>query len=181
VKREDITTKKKTELLKVVNEELASSKEYGIFPIKRIPRTADFVMVYQEMFKRILKGEISLSAIKLFGYMISVMEFQNFIGIDLLTISEDIKMPLPTVKKAMHDLKELGIMISTKDNLDTRRNIYRLNPIVAWKGKVVNRVKQMKDNPAQLPLFANTEPNTEPPKKIQLQPNTEFHKQLSET
>ena len=53
-------------------------------------------------------------------------------------------MPLRTVSQAMKDLKDCGILITIKDNFDKRRNVYRLNPIIAWKGKVRNRIKTMK-------------------------------------
>jgi len=119
----------------------------------KIPVTPDFVMVYQEVGKKILEGNIALSSSKVFFYLIMNIDFQNFIGIDLKSISENIKMPLPTVKKAMRELKEAGILLSVKDNFDARRNVYRLNPLTAWKGKVRNRIKQMKEDPAQLAIW----------------------------
>lgn len=120
---------------------------------RKIAKTPDFVMIYQEIGKKVLEGTISLSTSKVFFYLVMNIDFENFIGIDLKSISENIKMPLPTVKKTMRELKEIGILISIKDNFDTRRNIYRLNPVVAWKGKVNNRTKAIKENPAQVKMF----------------------------
>jgi len=119
----------------------------------KIPATPDFVMVYQEVGRKILEGNMALSTSKVFFYLVVNIDFQNFIGIDLKSISENISMPLPTVKKAMKELKDAGILLSVKDNFDARRNIYRLNPLTAWKGKVRNRIKHMKENPAQITLF----------------------------
>jgi DNA-binding Lrp family transcriptional regulator len=81
------------------------------------------------------------------------MSFENFIGIDQKSLSDNINMPLPTVKKAMRELKESGMLLSIKNNMDTRRNDYRLNPIIGWKGKVTNRVKMLKENPNQIKMF----------------------------
>lgn len=120
---------------------------------RKIAKTPDFVMIYQEIGKKVLEGTISLSTSKVFFYLVMNIDFENFIGIDLKSISENIKMPLPTVKKTMRELKEIGILLSIKDNFDTRRNIYRLNPVVAWKGKVNNRTKAIKENPNQVKLF----------------------------
>ena len=119
----------------------------------KIPRGPDFVMIYQEVGKQILEGNMCLSTSKVFFYLIMNINFENFIGIDLKSISENITMPLPTVKKAMKELKDAGMLISIKDNFDTRRNIYRLNPIVGWKGKQINRIKTMKQNPSQTTLW----------------------------
>lgn len=119
----------------------------------KIPRGPDFIMVYQEVGRQILEGNMCLSTSKVFFYLIMNITFENFIGIDLKTISEKINMPLPTVKKAMKELKDAGMLMSIKDNFDTRRNIYRLNPIVGWKGKQTNRIKTIKQNQNQTLLF----------------------------
>lgn len=121
--------------------------------MKKKIKSEDFIMIYTAIGKKILEGEISLSAIKLFYYMANNMQFENFIGIDLKTISENIKMPLATVKVAMKDIKDMGLIIAIKDNFDNRRNIYRMNPVVAWKGKVKNKKKIAQINPAQTILF----------------------------
>jgi DNA-binding MarR family transcriptional regulator len=128
---------------------------------RKIAKTPDFVMIYQEIGKKVLEGTISLSTSKVFFYLVMNIDFENFIGIDLKSISENIKMPLPTVKKTMRELKEIGILISIKDNFDTRRNIYRLNPVVAWKGKVNNRTKAIKENPNQVKMFPDEDATKE--------------------
>lgn len=137
----------------VVKSEFGAETSVSIYVKGKIPKTPDFVMVYQEVGKRILEGEISLSTCKVFFYMVMNMSFENFIGIDLKTISEKIGMPLPTVKKAMGELKGFGMILSIKDNFDSRRNVYRLNPAIAWKGKVRNKIKAHKENPAQFKIF----------------------------
>lgn len=119
----------------------------------KIPRGPDFVMIYQEIGKQILEGNMCLSTSKVFFYLIMNINFENFIGIDLKSISENIAMPLPTIKKAMKELKSAGMIISIKDNFDARRNIYKLNPLVGWKGKQINRIKIIKQNPDQTMLW----------------------------
>lgn len=122
----------------------------AVYNRRRIPKTEDYVMVYQTMAKKVLEGNLCLSTCKVMFYLIANMSFENFIGIHLQTISENINMPLPTVKKAMRELKELGILQSIKDSLDRRHNVYRINPLAAWKGKVKNRQKSIKEDPDQL-------------------------------
>lgn len=141
------------EIRKITGEETS----VNVFVKKKTPKTEDFVMIYQEVGKCLLDDKISSSTLKVFYFFMMNLEFENFIGIDLLTISEKIKMPLPTVKLAMKELKENNFITSIKDNFDRRRNIYRLNPLIAWKGKVKNRQKAIKDNPDQIKLFENRE------------------------
>ena len=140
----EINRLKQENISGAVKKELGEDTAVNFFVTRKIPKTADFVMVYQETMKKILEGEISLSTVKVFAYMMMNMSFENFIGIDLKSISDKIRMPLPTVKKAMSELKESGMLISIKDNFDARRNVYRLNPIIAWKGKVTSRIKASK-------------------------------------
>jgi DNA-binding transcriptional ArsR family regulator len=96
---------------------------------------------------------MTLSSSKVFFYLMVTMSFENFIGIDMKTISEKIKMPLRTVTLAMKELKEAGIVMAIKNNFDNRRNDYRLNPLVVWKGKVNSRTKSLKENPMQISLL----------------------------
>lgn len=140
-------------IAKGVKSELGDNVSVSISVRNKISKTPDFVMIYQEVGKKILEGSISLSTSKVFFYLVMNIGFENFIGIDLKSISENINMPLPTVKKTMKELKDIGILISIRDNFDNRRNVYRFNPIVAWKGKVNNRTKSIKENPNQVKLF----------------------------
>jgi predicted transcriptional regulator len=156
-----------------IKTQLGEDVSVSISVRKKIDKTPDFVMIYQEVGKKVLEGAISLSTSKVFFYLIMNIGFENFIGIDLKSISENIKMPLPTVKKTMKELKEIGILISIKDSFDTRRNVYRFNPVVAWKGKVNNRSKAIKENPAQIKMFGDVEL----PKTKTIRPNNNFAKE----
>jgi hypothetical protein len=66
------------------------------------------------------------------------------------------------------------MLISIKDNFDTRRNIYRLNPIIGWKGKQTNRIKTIKDNPNQTSLW-----DTSSGEQILDNPSRQFPEQIS--
>ena len=139
-----------------VRKEFGEEMKMNISVRRKIAKTPDFIMVYQKVGKEVLEGKLSMSALKVFFYLLMSMEFENFIGINLNSLAEAIKMPLITVKVAMRHLKEAGMIMSIKDNFDARRNVYRLNPIVAWKGKVNNRTRAIKINPNQTLLFGAT-------------------------
>jgi len=149
---------KQVNIVKAIKAELGDEVSVSVSLRRKIQKTSDFVMIYQEIGKKILEGEISTSTSKVFFYLVVNMSFENFIGIDLKSISDNINMPLRTVTQAMKDLKECGIIMSIKNNRDARRNDYRLNPIIAWKGKVKNKIRTMKENPDQCRLFEETYP-----------------------
>lgn len=149
--------KKKLESIqRGIMDELGDSVAVTVTVKRKITKTPDFVMLYQEVGKKILEGNMKLSTSKVFFYLIVNMNFENFIGIDMKSISEKINMPLRTVTLAMKELKELGMVVAIKNNWDSRRNDYRLNPIVCWKGKVNSRTKTMKENPMQITMFPLT-------------------------
>jgi len=125
---------------------------------KNIPVIPDFVMIFQEVTKRIVVGEgLSLITYRVLFFMLGSMEFQNFIPISIEQMATDLNVSVPSVKRAMKQLKELNIVISIRDSMDKRFNNYMLNPLTAWKGKARNYltvVKKMKNlqTPGQLKL-----------------------------
>lgn len=162
----EVTKQQAENISAEIKNQLGEDVAVSLHVKKKIHKTPDFVMFYQEVGKRILEGEMKLSSSKVFFYLMVTMSFENFIGIDMKTISEKINMPLRTVTLAMKELKEAGIVMAIKNNFDSRRNDYRLNPIVVWKGKVNSRTKSIKENPMQIKM------QLDPPKEIK--PNTEF-------
>jgi len=145
--------------------ELDNTKQQLIVQIRtnKIPPVPDFVMIWQEAIKRVVVGEgLTLITYRVMFFLIGSMEFQNFIGINIKTMAEDLKVSVPSVDRAMKQLKELNIVISIKDTMDKRRNAYMLNPLAGWKGKARNYIstlKKMKNlkTPGQLTLDLNSE------------------------
>ena len=118
------------------------------FP-KDIP---DFVMLFQIAGKSLFKI-LTPGACKVFGYMLSIMQYSNHIGCDQYTFSEELKLSLRTVNGAIKELKELNVIIGYKDPQDNRRMVYMINGHAAWKGQVKLRQKHLKENKNQLNIF----------------------------
>lgn len=137
-----------------IREELGDETTVTVSIKPKISRTEDFVMVYQAVGKKILEDKMALTTIKVFYYLIMNLEFQNFIGININTLAEKINLSIPSVNRAMKELKDANILLATKDSFDARRNIYRINPLSAWKGKARNRNVEVKENPNQLTLYS---------------------------
>lgn len=125
----------------------------------KIPTIPDYVQLFQEAIRRIVAGEgMTLITYRVFLFMLGSMQYENFIGINIKTISEDLNVSVPSVSRAMKQLKDLNIIITIKDTMDRRLNCYILNPKAVWKGKAKNYisvVKKMKNlkNPGQTSLL----------------------------
>lgn len=115
----------------------------------------EFIMVFQragrELFKVLTPG-----ACKVFGYMLSLMEYSNHIGTDQKTFSEVLGLSLRTVNGAIKELQSHNVIIKYSDPQDKRRMVYMINAHAAWKGKVHKRQKHIKSNPNQTILFEHS-------------------------
>ncbi len=143
---------------KSIQNEVNENMQVSVLFKSKIPRIPDYTQVFQEALKRIVAGEgMTLITYRVFCYLLGTMQFENFIGINIKTMAEDLNVSEPSIKRAMKQLKELNIVISIKDTMDRRLNCYMLNPKAAWKGKaknyisVVKKMKNLKD-PGQLKL-----------------------------
>lgn len=79
------------------------------------------------------------SANKILMYFLSLSHFENYVNMDQKTLQEDLKISLSATEKGLKELHENGVIIKTKHPTDKRRNDYFINPMSAWKGKILNR------------------------------------------
>lgn len=125
---------------------------------KRMPLPPN-VMVFQT-FAYLSATQLMPSSCKILMLFFSKLEYGNYIGMDLQTIADEIKMSKSAVEKGMRELKENNIVIQTKNFQDGRRLDYFLSPISSWKGNAYDRnktIKKMKNEGSetskQLDLF----------------------------
>jgi DNA-binding Lrp family transcriptional regulator len=71
----------------------------------------------------------------------SIMDFENFIGIDQTEIAEFIGIARPNVARSIRKLREKGILVEGPKL--GRHKSYQLNLQYAWKGKAANRQKEL--------------------------------------
>jgi len=144
-----ITKKQAENISEAIQREFNEDMLISVTQKRKIPTIPDFVQLFQEAMKRIVTGEgMTLTTHRVFLFLLGSMEFQNYLGIDIKTLAEDLNVSIPSVNRAMKQLKDLNIIISIKDTLDKRRNAYILNPKAAWKGRATNyiaTVKKMKN------------------------------------
>lgn len=100
--------------------------------------------------------KLNASANRVLMYFFSKSVYENFIGIDISSLMEEMNMSKPTVVNALKDLEAYNILIKFQNTKDKRRHDYFINPIAAWKGNSYtwNQTKKRMtvDNPKQLKL-----------------------------
>ena len=103
-----------------------------------------------------IKGGYTLNTYRVLFYFIAVSQYENFISVDINTISEDLEISVASVKRATKELSNENIIMKVPHPMDNRRVDYFLNPKAMWRGKTINRDKflnKAKNNKLQLNLF----------------------------
>jgi predicted transcriptional regulator len=104
-----------------------------------------FVFVVQQ-FAKVFSERINLNAstYRIFFHFMALMEYENFISVDIETISENLSLSPRTVIRGIKDLEDLNIVKKTLHINDKRRHEYFINPIAVWKGNSNSRSKSIK-------------------------------------
>jgi hypothetical protein len=101
--------------------------------------------------------KLNASTNRILMFFFAKSAYENYIGIDIKTLMEELSMSKPTVVNALKELESNNIIIKYQNVNDNRRHDYFINPITAWKGNSYTRDKQIKkisgSNPNQLELF----------------------------
>jgi|TARA_B110000259_G_C13986565_1_gene390690 predicted transcriptional regulator len=140
------------------SKELVTTIHVGRAKVKLAPS----IIVYQESayWSATTLKPASNSVIMLF---LSLSHFENYVGIDQLTIAEELGMTVRTVQKSIAELIKFNVIIKVSNPTDRRRSDYFINPFHSWKGSAMKRkafiknCKKDKQIKNQLSLFGNTE------------------------
>ena len=100
----------------------------------------DKIMIFQKMLGRARK-ELNGTELKVFLYMLEVMDFENWINIPQKEMAKEIGIHLTNLKQAIKGLRKKGYIEVYKKG---RENYYRINPEVAWKGSEKSHLKVLR-------------------------------------
>lgn len=90
------------------------------------------LMVFQNILRK-ASLELKSEQLRLFIYMLSVCEFENWIHLSQSDISLAMEIKIPHISRALKALRENSyIEVIKKSN----SNYYRISPDVGWKGKM---------------------------------------------
>lgn len=111
-----------------------------------------------QAFAQKLSGRVDYSPVvfRVLFYFISLSQYENFVSVDIKTISENLDISEPSVKRATKKLVDDNVVIKVPHPSDKRRVDYFLNPLGMWKGKTITRdkfINKAKQNKMQLDMF----------------------------
>ena len=129
-------------LEKVKNGEKKKLKGFLLIPLDQVKIKEDYIMVFQESIRNIIKNmELTKEEYKVFFYLLSVTDFENYIWVTQQEIAEELNMKQPNISRALKSLVDMGLLVKEKRG---RNNVYKINPQIAWKGKEKNRKNILK-------------------------------------
>lgn len=105
-------------------------------------RYEDRAMVFQRMLKRGVK-ELKNDELKVFIWMLGVMEFENWINVPQREIAGEVGFDERRVRRAIKGLRDKGYILVMRKG---RENYYRINPAIAWKGSLKEHIKILRKN-----------------------------------
>ena len=143
-------------IVKDLQDNLGEDTSVSVYVKKSIPKQSNYTMFYQDVNLELVKL-LKPNACKLLLFLMSKTQYDNYVGVNQKTIMEE--LGYKTLKCVVDGLKELmgyNIVLVLTDIDDGRRNLYYLNPMQSWKGKVAKRIQTMKlikkENPDQMTL-----------------------------
>lgn len=141
---------------------------------KKLPLPPSIIVFQAAAF--LCSTKLTASANRILMFFFSKSVYENFIGIDVLTLSEELNVSKLTIINGLQELEKANIIIKIENAQDRRRHDYFINPIAAWKGNSfarsvqINKMKETKESQAQLNLF-NLPPEH---KKKAIKPSEDF-------
>ena len=112
-------------------------KGYMIIPLEYKKIKEDYIMLFQKNIQKIVKEmDLTLTEYKVFLYLLSITDFENFILITQQEMSEELKIKQSNISNALKSLEKKGLIIKERKG---RNNFYKINPNIAWKGREKNR------------------------------------------
>lgn len=166
-----ITRTQSTNIVKGVKAELGLTDDSLItinLKRRKLPPIPNYAMIFQANGMLMLK-EIAPSTMKVFFLMLCKLQYSNHVGINQQTVVEETGLAIDTVKKAIKELRIKNMVLSYPDMQDHRRNIYIINPYIAWKGtskaRIESIMKLQAEDPNQLQLPCEQKTDTVLPQK----------------
>jgi len=135
---------KKDDKIQVVNEKTGEKKEgffvYVAYPKPKITGNR-WIMTFQDSLAKIATDkELTGTSKTVLLFLMSELEFENYLHIKQITIAEKLGMKKSNVSTAMKLLADKGIILKVKQGTTAG---YKLNPHYGWKGTVSNRNKEI--------------------------------------
>ncbi len=165
----------KRELAEEVKSKVPGAKQVNVNVIdkKGVPMPPN-IMVFQT-FAYLAATKLKPSTNKVLMLFFANSGYENYVGMDVVTIAEKLDITERTTIRALNELEKNNIIIKTHHPADRRRNDYFLNPYSAWKGHSVSRKKMLEIMPDnQLTLFGIPSRTNADREKAEIRTGTQY-------
>jgi hypothetical protein len=111
-------------------------------------KNKDFFFMFQSehLTKLAFNENLQGSDLRLLLFLFGYLDFENYISITQKEIVVIAKTGQANISKSLKRLEEQGVLTKEKKG---NRNVYRLNPSYAWKGKISEFQKDEKERKQQ--------------------------------
>ena len=170
-----MTESKKRKLAEDVKENVPGAKQVNVNVInkKGVPMPPN-IMVFQT-FAFLAATKLKPSTNKVLMLFFANSGYENYVGMDVLTICEKLEISKRSCVSALSELEKNNIIIKTDHPADRRRNDYFLNPYSAWKGNSNARKKMLEIIPEnQLSLFGIPSRSNSERERIEIRTGTQY-------
>ena len=147
------------EVYKVVHDENSERPIETNITVRTGPKRISLppsIMVFQAA-AYLCSTKLNASTNRILMFFFAKSAYENYIGIDIKTLMDELSMSKPTVVNALKELESNNILIKYQNISDHRRHDYFINPITAWRGNSYTRQQQIKkmtsQDSKQLDLF----------------------------
>lgn len=124
----EVNKAKSERIIQGLQDEFEQDISVSIFVKKKIPKQSDFTMLYKEVTLELVKI-LKPNACKILLYLISKLQYDNYVGVNQETIMEDLGYrSKKTNVQGIKELVELNVVITLPDLSDKGRNVYYINP-----------------------------------------------------
>jgi hypothetical protein len=108
----------------------------GFFTIRgaKYPKGVEFMTMFRDGWEYLSTLSLAPNTSKVLFKLFARLDYENWLSISQETLAEEIRMRQPHVARAIRELVEAEILEVSKDPTDKRRNSYRLNANLGWKG-----------------------------------------------
>lgn len=119
----------------LLSEDVKNDLEVNVF-VKNSKRmkNKNWMFLFQDT-EFLLARTLSSAACRVVMLFRAVCKYENRVEYSQKQIHKILGISRQSISKAISELKEKGIVVEFRDDLDERRKVYYLNPESQWKGK----------------------------------------------
>lgn len=147
---------------KLSGESISDKEGTFIYVPKKTKIKESFMLFFLQGLENLAMDEdLTGETLKVFLYLLSQLDFENYILLEQKYVAQKLKMPFQNVSRSIKVLIQKEILI--KGPRAGKSWSYRLNNFYGWRGQVQNMYKDF-DNSSKLNVARLIVDNTKPPK-----------------